>query len=113
MQRYKVYLYLEIALHVSGGRVGTAVPTLPLQRQVAVPVWQVPDAVDTVVCAPDDERRHHPKHVGQFPDINKLCNITNFYIYIGIYLRCTDPWTLKETMCYDSMLLVNGGLWCQ
>jgi hypothetical protein len=28
----------------------------------------VPDAVDTVVCAPDDGRWYHPKHVKQFPD---------------------------------------------
>ena len=33
----------------------------------------IPDAVDTVVCAPDDGWRYHPKHVEQFPDINKLC----------------------------------------
>jgi hypothetical protein len=25
-------------------------------------------AVDTVVCAPDDGWRYHPKHVEQFPD---------------------------------------------
>jgi hypothetical protein len=32
-----------------------------------------PDAVDTVVCAPDDGRLYHPKHVEQFPDkINSL-----------------------------------------
>ena len=34
-------------------------------------IWylsQIPDAVDTVVCAPDDGRRYHPKHVQQFPD---------------------------------------------
>ena len=31
-------------------------------------VWQIPDAVDTVVCAPDDEWWYHPKHVEQFPD---------------------------------------------
>ena len=24
------------------------------QRQVAVTVWQIPDAIDTVICAPDD-----------------------------------------------------------
>ena len=29
---------------------------------------QIPDAVDTVVCAPDDGWRYHPKHVEQFPD---------------------------------------------
>jgi hypothetical protein len=31
-------------------------------------VCQIPDAVDTVVCAPDDEWRYHPKHVCQIPD---------------------------------------------
>ena len=36
-------------------------------------IWhlQVPDAVDTVVCTPDDEWRYHPKHVEHFPEINK------------------------------------------
>jgi hypothetical protein len=33
-----------------------------------VTVWQIPDAVDTVVCAPDDGWRYHPKHLEQFPD---------------------------------------------
>ena len=28
----------------------------------------MPDAVDTVVCSPDDGWRYHPKHVEQFPD---------------------------------------------
>jgi hypothetical protein len=37
--------------------------------QVAVTVRQIPDAADTVVCAPDDEWRYHPKHIEQFPDI--------------------------------------------
>ena len=31
-------------------------------------VWQILDAVDTVVCAPDGGWRYHPKHVEQFPD---------------------------------------------
>ena len=61
-----------------------AVPTLPRQRQIAVTVWQVPDAVDTVVCATDDGWRYHPKHVEKFPDINKLCNVTSCWICIGI-----------------------------
>ena len=30
--------------------------------------WPVPDAVDTVICAPDDGWRNHPKHVEQFTD---------------------------------------------
>jgi len=37
-------------------------------RQVVVTVWQIPDAVDTVVCAPDDGWWYRPKHVEQFPD---------------------------------------------
>jgi hypothetical protein len=46
----------------------------------------MPDAVDTVVCAPDDGWYYHPKHVEQFPDINKLCNVASCWIYIGILL---------------------------
>ena len=44
------------------------------------------NAVDIVVCAPDDGWRDHPKHVGRFPDINKLCNVASCWIYIAIYL---------------------------
>ena len=46
---------------------------------------QVSDAVDTVVYAPDNGWWYHPKHVEQFPDINKLCNVASRWIYIGIY----------------------------
>jgi len=70
---------------------------LPLSRQVAITVWQIPDAVNTVVCAPDDGWWYHPKHVEQFPDINKLCNVASCWIYIGIYLRWTAPLTLNTT----------------
>jgi hypothetical protein len=68
-------------------------PTLPRKRQIAVTVWQIPDAVDTVVCVSDDGWKYHPKHVEQFSDINKLCDVAScwIYTYIGIYLRCTDP----------------------
>jgi len=34
----------------------------------AVTVWQIPDAVDTVVFAPDDGWWYHPKHLEQLPD---------------------------------------------
>jgi len=54
----------------------------------------VPDDVDTVVWYPDDGWRNHPKYIEQFTDINKLCYVASCWIYIGIYLRCTDPWTL-------------------
>jgi hypothetical protein len=45
-------------------------------------------AVDRVVCAPDNGCKYHPKHVEQFPDLNKLCNVASCWIYshIGILL---------------------------
>jgi hypothetical protein len=47
----------------------------------------MPDAVNTVACAPDDGWKYHPKHVEQFPEINKLCNVATCWIYIGKLLR--------------------------
>jgi hypothetical protein len=46
----------------------------------------IADALDTVICAPDDGWKYHPKHVEQFPDINKLCNVASCWIYVGILL---------------------------
>ena len=67
---------------------------------VAVTVWQMPDAVDTVVCGPDDGWRYHPKYVGQFPDINKQCKVASCYIYIGkyLYIRCRKPFSHELTL---------------
>ena len=48
----------------------------------------------TATCrysAPDDGWRYHPKHVEQFPDINKLCKVASCWLYIEIYLRFTEP----------------------
>jgi len=59
---------------------------LPLSRQVAVTVWQIPDAVGTVVRAPDDGWRYHPKRVEQFPDINKPCKVASCWIYLLLLL---------------------------
>jgi hypothetical protein len=124
MQRYTIYLYLETALHVSGGTsthyqeriqmylqhlvfvtpllLSAALveelepvwvccgwlrpPTAHSNREIAVTVWQIPDAVGTVVCAPDDGWKYHPKHVEQFPVINKVYNVASCLIYIGILL---------------------------
>jgi len=36
---------------------------------IAETVWPVPDAVITVICAPDDGWSYHPKHVEQFTEI--------------------------------------------
>jgi hypothetical protein len=69
-------------------------------------VWQIPDAVDTVVCAPDDGWKYHPKHVEQFPDINKLCNVVACWIYeyIGILLGA-------HPVLHISRIRVNGELY--
>ena len=53
----------------------------------SVKVWQIPDAVDTVVCAADDGWRYHPKHVERFPDMNKVCKVASCWIYIGIHYQ--------------------------
>ena len=91
MQRYTVYLYLETALHVSGGttihhqeRIQLYLQHLLFVTPLAIMVWQIPDVVDTVVCAPDDGWRYHPKRVEQFPDVNKLCKVASCWIYIEI-----------------------------
>jgi hypothetical protein len=116
MQRYRVSLYLETALHVPGGTYTYHQERIQLYLQHLVFFTQLrhpqhtetgpnsstiaadssngvtnPDAVDTVVYAPDDEWKCHPKHVERFPSIKELCNIASCWIYIGIYLRCTDP----------------------
>jgi hypothetical protein len=126
MQRYTVYLYLETALHVSGGTsihhqeriqlylqhlvfftpsllsaaiveelepvwvccgwrkpVGNRQPKTYVKPEDAITVF----AADTVVCAPDDGWKYHPKHVDQFPDINKLCNVASCWIYEYIGIR--------------------------
>jgi hypothetical protein len=84
MQRYTVYSYLESALHVSGGTSTHHQERIQLHLQHLVFVRQIPDAVDTVACAPDDGWKYHPKHVEQFPDINKQCNVASCWIYIEI-----------------------------
>jgi hypothetical protein len=38
---------------------------------------QIPHAVNTDVCAPDDGWSYRPKHAEQFTDINKLCNVAS------------------------------------
>jgi hypothetical protein len=98
MQRYTVYLYLETVLHVSGGtsthhqercavggvrhpqhtQNGSNSSTIPADSSIGVTNTR---AVDTVVCAPDDGWKYHPKHVEQFPDINKLCDVASCWIY--------------------------------
>jgi len=113
MQLYTVYLYLETALHVSGGtsthhqesiqplstasgichtvnatcryrgRVGTgssSSSTIAADSNNGVTntrCWEI-----RVACAPDNGWGYHPKHVEQFPDINKVCKVASCWKYI-------------------------------
>ena len=49
---------------------------------------QIPDAVDAVVCAPDDGWRNQPKHVEQFP--GKI-NCVTLHL-VGYILEYLDDW---------------------
>jgi hypothetical protein len=58
--------YLETALHVSGG---TTTHHQELKTTVSTAsVWQIPDAVDTIICAADDGWMYHPTQVEKFTD---------------------------------------------
>jgi hypothetical protein len=72
IQCYTIYLYLETALHVSGGTFTHHQERIHLD-------------LHHLVSAPDDEWKYHPKHVEQFLDINKLCNVASCWIYILEY----------------------------
>jgi len=48
--------------------------------------------VDTVIWAPDDGWRYHPKHVEQSKDINKLYIVASCWINIA---------TSSETLCFN------------
>jgi hypothetical protein len=88
MHLYTVYLYLETAVHVSGGTSTHHQERIQLYLQHLVfstPLLLPAAIVDTVVFALDDGWRYHPKHVEQFPDINKLCNVASCWMYIGMY----------------------------
>jgi hypothetical protein len=98
--------HLETALHVSGGTTThhQERKQLYLQHLVfvtplllpATQVRQIPDAVDTVVCAPDDGWRYHPKHVEQFPDEINCVNVASCWTYV----RTEDPSVIVDTLKY-------------
>jgi hypothetical protein len=64
----------------------------------------MPDAADTVVCAPGDGWKYHPKHVEQFPDINKLCNIASYSIN-----ECNGILLGAHPILHISMIRVKSG----
>ena len=55
---YSIWHYLDRYWHLS-------CPIQSRSRQVAVTASIMPDTVDTVIWAPDDGWRYHPKHVEQ------------------------------------------------
>jgi len=97
-------------------------------QQIAITVWQIPYAVDTVVWAPDDGWWYHPKHVEQFPDkIN--CVMLHLVGYtecprrkgqnfgrVFLMLKYTDitqntyiqSWTVTEIMAREKCGLLVG-----
>jgi hypothetical protein len=82
MQRYTVYLYLETALHISGGT------STHHQKRIQLYLQHLVFVTPLLLFASDDGWKYHPKHAEQFPDINKLCNVSCWiYEYIGILLR--------------------------
>ena len=58
--------------------------------QTAVTVWQITDAVDTVVCARDDGWSYHPKNFEQFPDV---INCVTLHL-VGYILEYTQHFPL-------------------
>ena len=95
MQRYTVYfiwklLYMFRVVPPSIIRSANKCIYLPLAADSSNGVTNT-RCCRCSLCAPDDGWRYHPKHVEQFPDINKLCKVASCWIYIGIYLRCTEP----------------------
>jgi hypothetical protein len=111
MRRYTVYLYLKTVLHVSSGTSTHHQERIQLYPQHLVFVtplllpaaiveelepiwvccgWRTPPTAHSnrfqLMIPPDDGWKYHPKHVEQFPDINKLCNVASCWIYIGLLL---------------------------
>jgi hypothetical protein len=50
----------------------------------------------------------HPKHVEQFPDINKLCNVASCWIYIAIYSRTLTNLPLCLTDGHKNASLIGN-----
>ena len=111
MRRYTIYLFLWNALHVSGGSsahhqelrtVYTASGTLsklycylPLSWKRWNYLTKYP-MLYKQFWGPDDGRRNPLKHVGHFTEINKLCNVASFWLYLEILSQCTKPMNVKN-----------------
>jgi hypothetical protein len=93
MRRYTVYFYLEIALHVSGGTTThhQERKQLYLQHLVIVRPLLLAAAIAAGSSNGPDGWWYHPKHVEQFPDKNKLCNVASSLIYFRTWYGLTFP----------------------
>jgi hypothetical protein len=95
---WKIWNWFECSVgdvrHPQNTQTGSNSSTIAADR---ITMWQIPDAVDTVVCAPDGGWRYHPKHVEQFP--NKINRVTfhlvgykcilEYYYDARTHERCT------------------------
>jgi len=104
-------LYLETALHVSAGtsthnqeRIQLYLQLLvfvtPLLLPAAIAAGSSNGVTNTRRCIYSRMRSWWwvealPETYRAGSRYNKLCNVASSWIYIGIFLRCTDPWTLK------------------
>ena len=85
---------------------GNSIPVQSRSRQVAVTVLLMPATVDTVIWAPDDGWRYHPKHVERFTDINTLYIVASCWTVIGIYFTMHGPLCVKKKLkfVYESQV---------
>ena len=75
------------------------VPIQSRSGQVAVTVSLMPDTVETMIRAPDDGWRYHPKHAEQFTDINELYIVASCWIIIATCYTMYGPLNIKLTSC--------------
>jgi len=77
----------------------------------------MPDTVDTVIWAPDDGWRYHPKHTEQFADINKLYIVASCWIIIDTYYAMHGPLNIEFNLFYKitnlKYYLQQGALICE
>ena len=61
-----------------------------------VTVSWMPDTVDSVIWAPDDGWKYHPKHVEKFIDIDKLYIVASCWIIFATYYTMHVPFNIKS-----------------
>ena len=76
-------------------------------------MWQITDAVDTVICAPDDGWWYHPKHV--VPDkINCVTlHLVGYILEYTLFCQAPDEHIMQERMTsitYCVIAVLTGGI---